>query len=52
MAINMYSSIINIDVNGLMLQAEDLGQLNGQENPAHTHAVYKRPSSGWKAHRD
>ena len=35
-----------------MLQPKDTGWLNGYKNKTHIYAVYKKPTSDLKTHRD
>ena len=52
MVIGTYTSIITLNVNGLMLQPKDTGLLNGYKNKTHIYAVYKRPTSDLGTHAD
>ena len=52
MAKGTYVSIITLNVNGLMLQAKDTDWLNGYKNKTHKYAVYKKPTSDLKTHKD
>ena len=48
MATGTYISIINLNVNGKMLQPEDTDWLKGYKNKTHIYAVYKKPTSDLK----
>ena len=52
MVIGTYTSIITLNVNGLMLQPRDIDWLNGYINKIHIYAVYKRPTSDLETHTD
>ena len=52
MAIGTYISIINLNVNGKMLQPEDTDWLKGYKHKTHIYAVYKKPTSDLKTHID
>ena len=52
MATGTYISIINLNVNGKMLQPEDTDWLKGYKNKTHIYAVYKKPTLDLKTHID
>ena len=52
MVIGTYTSIITLNVNGLMVQPKDTGLLNRYKSKTHIYAVYKRPTSDLGIHTD
>ena len=52
MVIGTYILITTLNVNGIMLQPNDIDWLNGYKNRTHIYAAYKRPTSDLGTHTD
>ena len=52
MAIRVYTLIITLHVNRLMLQQKVIDWQNGYKNKTHIYAVYKRPTLDLETHTD
>ena len=50
MVIEIYISIITLNVNGLKPEPRDIDCLNGYKIKTHIYAVYKRPTSDLGTH--
>ena len=52
MARRTYISITALNVNGVNAPTKDTDWLNGYKNKTHIYAVYRKPTSDLKTHKD